>query len=103
MRGVAGMEITTIEGLAQNGLHLVQKAWMHFNVPQCGYCQPGQIMQAVALLRHKQQPSDQEIDAAMVGNIWRAGTYQRMRARIQAPAASLAMTRGRNTSAARDE
>ena len=86
MRGVAGMEITTIEGLAQNGLHPVQKAWMHFNVPQCGYCQPGQIMQAVALLSHKHQPSDQEIEAAMAGNICRCGTYQRIRAAIKAAA-----------------
>ncbi len=71
---------------AQNGLHPVQKAWMHFNVPQCGYCQPGQIMQAVALLSHKHQPSDQEIDAAMAGNICRCGTYQRIRAAIKAAA-----------------
>src|SRR5215475_10350811 len=69
MSGVAGMEVTTIEGLAQNGLHPVQKAWMHFNVPQCGYCQSGQIMQAVALLKQTHQPSDQEIDTAMAGNI----------------------------------
>jgi isoquinoline 1-oxidoreductase alpha subunit len=86
MRGVAGMEITTIEGLAKNGLHPVQKAWLHFNVPQCGYCQSGQIMQAVALLNHTPQPSDQEIDEAMAGNICRCGTYQRIRAAIKAAA-----------------
>ena len=86
MRGVAGMEITTIEGLTKDGLHPVQKAWIHFNVPQCGYCQSGQIMQAVALLNHTPQPSDQEIDEAMAGNICRCGTYQRIRAAIKAAA-----------------
>ena len=86
VRGVAGKEITTIEGLAQNGLHPVQKAWIHFNVPQCGYCQPGQIMQAAALVSRKHQLGDQEIDAAMAGNICRCGTYQRIRAAIKAAA-----------------
>ena len=86
MRGVADMEITTIEGLTKDGLHPVQKAWIHFNVPQCGYCQSGQIMQAVALLNHTHQPGDKEIDAAMAGNICRCGTYQRIRAAIKAAA-----------------
>jgi len=86
MGSLAGREITTIEGLATNGLHPVQQAWIHFRVPQCGYCQPGQIMQAVALLQHTPQPSDQQIDAAMAGNICRCGTYQRIRAAIKAAA-----------------
>jgi isoquinoline 1-oxidoreductase subunit alpha len=86
MRDMAGTEIMTIEGLGQNGLHPVQKAWMQINVPQCGYCQPGQIMQAVALLNGKRKPSDQEIDEAMAGNICRCGTYQRIRAAIKTAA-----------------
>ena len=83
----AGKEITTIEGIAGNGLHPVQKAWMDLNVPQCGYCQAGQIMQAVALLKHKPKPSDQEIEEEMSGNICRCGTYQRIRAAIKAASA----------------
>lgn len=86
MRDMAGTEIMTIEGLGQNGLHPVQKAWMQGNVPQCGYCQPGQIMQAVALLNGKKKPNDQEIDEAMAGNICRCGTYQRIRAAIKTAA-----------------
>ncbi len=86
MREMAGTEIMTIEGLGQNGLHPVQKAWMQVNVPQCGYCQPGQIMQAVALLNGKKKPTDQEIDEAMAGNICRCGTYQRIRAAIKTAA-----------------
>jgi isoquinoline 1-oxidoreductase subunit alpha len=86
MRDMAGTEITTIEGLGQNGLHPVQKAWIQVNVPQCGYCQPGQIMQAVALLNGKKKPTDQEIDEAMAGNICRCGTYQRIRAAIKTAA-----------------
>jgi isoquinoline 1-oxidoreductase subunit alpha len=86
MRDMAGTEIMTIEGLGQNGLHPVQKAWMQVNVPQCGYCQPGQIMQAVALLNGKKKPTDQEIDEAMAGNICRCGTYQRIRAAIKTAA-----------------
>jgi isoquinoline 1-oxidoreductase alpha subunit len=86
MRDMAGTEIMTIEGLGQNGLHPVQKAWMQVNVPQCGYCQPGQIMQAVALLNGKKKPTDQEINEAMAGNICRCGTYQRIRAAIKTAA-----------------
>ncbi|MGH9354968.1 MAG: (2Fe-2S)-binding protein, partial [Terriglobia bacterium] len=78
-----GKEITTIEGLSANDLHPVQKAWVRVNVPQCGYCQAGQIMQAAALLSSKKRPSDQEIDDAMSGNICRCGTYQRIRAAIK--------------------
>jgi len=83
VRDVAGADITTIEGLAQNGLHPVQKAWMQVNVPQCGYCQPGQIMQAVAFLNSTKNPTDQQIDDAMGGNLCRCGTYQRIRAAIK--------------------
>ena len=82
MQTAAGSEIRTIEDIAANGLHPVQKAWMEINVPQCGYCQPGQIMSAVALLSKKASPSDAEIDDAMSGNICRCGTYQRIRQAI---------------------
>jgi isoquinoline 1-oxidoreductase alpha subunit len=78
---VAGMKITTIEGLG--GHHPVQQAWVAADVPQCGYCQSGQIMSAVALLAEKKTPSDEDIDAAMSGNICRCGTYQRIRAAIK--------------------
>ncbi|HVF91389.1 MAG TPA: (2Fe-2S)-binding protein [Blastocatellia bacterium] len=87
LRAVQGAEVVTIEGLSSgNGLHPVQKAWVQINVPQCGYCQSGQIMQAVALLKTKKKPTDQEIDEAMSGNICRCGTYQRIRAAIKAAA-----------------
>lgn len=79
---VAGKKITTIEGLSDHGNHPVQQAWMEINVPQCGYCQPGQIMSAVALLSKKDAPTDAEIDDAMSGNICRCGTYQRIRKAI---------------------
>ena len=78
-----GLEITTIESLSVNGPHVVQKAWAEVNVPQCGYCQPGQIMQAVSLLSSKPQPTDDDIDSVMAGNICRCGTYQRIRAAIK--------------------
>jgi isoquinoline 1-oxidoreductase subunit alpha len=86
MKDAAGSEIITIEGLSASGLHPAQKAWMEINVPQCGYCQVGQIMQAAALLATNKNPSDAEIDAAMAGNICRCGTYQRIRAAIHAAA-----------------
>jgi len=86
MSNIAGKEVTTVEGLERNGLHPVQKAWMQINVPQCGYCQVGQIMQAVALLNSKKKPTDQEIDDTMAGNICRCGTYQRIRAAIKSAA-----------------
>ncbi len=76
---VAGGAVTTIEGLSQNRGHPVQKAWVEEQVPQCGYCQSGQIMSAVALLARNPDPSDAEIDAAMSGNLCRCGTYQRVR------------------------
>ena len=86
VRAVEGAEITTIEGIAGKALHPVQKAWVEFNVSQCGYCQAGQIMQAIALLKSKRRPSDQDIDESMAGNICRCGTYQRIRAAIKAAA-----------------
>jgi len=86
MSAVAGSEIRTIEDLGANGLHPLQEAWMQGNVPQCGYCQSGQIMQAASLLKSKPHPSDQEIDDAMAGNICRCGTYQRIRQAIKAAA-----------------
>jgi isoquinoline 1-oxidoreductase alpha subunit len=82
MKNVENANITTIEGLSKNGQHPVQRAWKQVNVPQCGYCQSGQIMQAAALLSEKPKPTDQEIDAAMQGNICRCGTYQRIRQAI---------------------
>jgi isoquinoline 1-oxidoreductase subunit alpha len=75
-------KITTIEGLSPDRSHPVQKAWIELDVPQCGYCQSGQIMSAAALLARTPQPSDADIDAAMSGNICRCGTYQRIRAAI---------------------
>jgi len=83
MSAAAGSDIRTIEDLGANGLHPVQEAWMQVNVPQCGYCQSGQIMQAVSLLKSNPHPSDQEIDDAMAGNICRCGTYQRIRKAIK--------------------
>jgi isoquinoline 1-oxidoreductase subunit alpha len=82
MSKLQGAEITTIEGISAHGPHRVQKAWQEVNVPQCGYCQPGQIMQAVSLLTATPKPSDDDIDAGMAGNICRCGTYQRIRAAI---------------------
>ena len=79
---VQGKKVTTIEGLSEDGSHPVQKAWMEIDVPQCGYCQSGQIMSAVALLSEKSQPSDADIDDFMSGNICRCGTYQRIRKAI---------------------
>jgi aerobic-type carbon monoxide dehydrogenase small subunit (CoxS/CutS family) len=79
---VVGKRITTIEGLSPDGSHPVQKAWIADDVPQCGYCHPGQIMAAAALLAKKPSPSDADIDAAMSGNICRCGTYQRIRRAI---------------------
>src|SRR5438128_5773399 len=83
MSGAAGKRITTIEGLSAKGDHPLQRAWQACNVPQCGYCQPGQLMQAAALLKAKPKPNDQEIESAMQGNICRCGTYQRIRQAIK--------------------
>jgi isoquinoline 1-oxidoreductase alpha subunit len=79
---VAGKNITTIEGLSANGLHPLQQAWIAEEVPQCGYCQTGQIMAAAALLAKTPQPSDDQITQAMNGNICRCGTYDRIRRAI---------------------
>jgi aerobic-type carbon monoxide dehydrogenase small subunit (CoxS/CutS family) len=84
---VAGRRVTTIEGLSARGDHPVQRAWMEVDVPQCGYCQPGQMMSAAALLASKASPTDADIDDAMSGNICRCGTYQRIRAAIHQAAA----------------
>jgi len=81
----AGKRVVTIEGISRTGVHPVQKAWIQHQVPQCGYCQAGQIMVAVALLRNKPRPSDRDIDEAMT-NICRCGTYARMREAIHAAA-----------------
>lgn len=81
-----GRKVLTIEGLSRDGSHPVQRAWQAHNVPQCGYCQPGQIMQAAALLAATPRPTDDEIDQAMAGNICRCGTYVRIRAAIRAAA-----------------
>lgn len=78
----AGKSITTIEGLSTGRSHPVQRAWMDLDVPQCGYCQSGQIMSAAALLAKNAQPTDADIDAAMTGNICRCGTYPRIRKAI---------------------
>ena len=80
--------ITTIEGLSEKGDHPVQKAWLEHDVPQCGYCQAGQIMSAAALLKSIPNPSDQDIDAAMNGNICRCGTYTRIKSAIKTAANS---------------
>jgi aerobic-type carbon monoxide dehydrogenase small subunit (CoxS/CutS family) len=84
---VAGKKITTIEGLSAAGDHPVQKAWIEVDVPQCGFCQSGQIMSAAALIAAKPTPTDKDIDDAMAGNICRCGTYQRIRAAIHRAAA----------------
>jgi aerobic-type carbon monoxide dehydrogenase small subunit (CoxS/CutS family) len=84
----AGKQITTIEGLSPDGSHPVQRAWEAIDVPQCGYCQAGQIMSASALLAHTPHPSDQEIDAAMSGNLCRCGTYPRIRQAVRKAATS---------------
>jgi len=78
----AGQEITTIEGLGANGLHPLQKAWIHDDVPQCGYCQSGQLMAAAALLKKTPHPSDAQITEFMSANICRCGTYERIRRAI---------------------
>ncbi len=83
LSAAAGKKITTIEGLTVKGDHPVQKAWMQANVPQCGYCQSGQIMQAVSLLNEKPKPTDDDIERGMEGNICRCGTYQRIRQAIK--------------------
>ena len=85
---VAGKKVTTIEGLSADGSHPLQKAWHELDVPQCGYCQAGQIMTAAALLRRKPNPKDADIDAAMAGNLCRCATYLRIREGIKKAAAA---------------
>ena len=86
MKETAGKTIVTIEGLSANASHPVQKAWQSINVPQCGYCQSGQIMQAAAMLKKYPKPTDAQIDSEMEGNICRCGTYQRIRQAIKVAA-----------------
>jgi aerobic-type carbon monoxide dehydrogenase small subunit (CoxS/CutS family) len=86
LSAVQGKAVTTIEGLAPHSDHPVQRAWVQEEVAQCGYCQPGQIMSAAALLARTPTPSDADIDAAMAGNLCRCGTYQRIRRAIHAAA-----------------
>ncbi len=88
---LAGKKITTIEGLSADGSHPVQQAWVAHQVPQCGYCQSGQIMSAAALLASNPKPTDADIDNAMSGNICRCGTYQRIRAAIHEAAGQKAV------------
>lgn len=87
---LAGAEIVTIEGLGAGSLHAVQQAWIEHQVPQCGYCQTGQIMQAAALLDLNATPTDDDINAVMAGNLCRCGTYVRIRAAIHAAATKMA-------------
>ena len=82
----ADKEITTIEGISENGDHPVQKAWLEHDVPQCGYCQAGQIMTAVAFLKENPAPTDEEIETAMNGNLCRCGTYLRIKAAVKTAA-----------------
>jgi len=86
---VADKDITTIEGLSDNGDHPLQKAWIKHDVPQCGYCQAGQIMNAASLLEKNPNPTDEDIDTAMNGNICRCGTYIRIKAAIKSAAAEM--------------
>ena len=86
MKTLQNKRVVTIEGLSKDGSHPVQRAWTTHNVAQCGYCQSGQIMQASALLRRTPNPTDQDIERGMAGNICRCGTYQRIRAAIKTAA-----------------
>ncbi|MGH8136787.1 MAG: (2Fe-2S)-binding protein [Steroidobacteraceae bacterium] len=93
---VAGKSVTTIEGLATDAGKAVQSAWIHLDVPQCGYCQSGQIMSAAALLAGNSKPTDSDIDAAMAGNICRCATYVRIRAAIHEAAQALPVSAARS-------
>jgi isoquinoline 1-oxidoreductase alpha subunit len=88
LSAAAGKKVTTIEGLSADGTHPVQQAWAEMDVVQCGYCQSGQIMTAAALLSQKPDPTDDEIDLAMAGNVCRCGTYQRVRDAVRRAAAT---------------
>jgi isoquinoline 1-oxidoreductase alpha subunit len=89
---VAGKKVATVESLSKNNSHPLQKAWIKHDVPQCGYCQSGQLMSAAALLTRNKNPSDADIDAAMSGNICRCGTYPRIKAAIKDAAATMRKT-----------
>ena len=89
LSAAAGKKVSTIESLSANNSHPLQKAWIAHDVPQCGYCQSGQLMSAAALLKGNKNPSDDDIDAAMSGNICRCGTYPRIRAAIKTAAAEM--------------
>jgi isoquinoline 1-oxidoreductase alpha subunit len=89
VRRADGHDVTTIEGLAPDASHPLQQAWLELRVPQCGYCQAGQIMTAAALLAARPRPSNGDIDAAMAGNLCRCGTYPRIRQAVKAAAARL--------------
>jgi isoquinoline 1-oxidoreductase subunit alpha len=95
---VAGAEVTTVEGLSPDGSHPLQRAWKELDVPQCGYCQAGQLMAAAALLRRNPKPTDADIDTAMSGNICRCATYTRIRQAIHAAAGTTAAQVGANGS-----
>ena len=90
LEGLEGKSVVTIEALSADGSHPLLAAWRENNTPQCGYCQPGQIMQAAGLLADKPSPSDEDIDSSMQGNICRCGTYQRIRASIHQAAKEMA-------------
>jgi len=92
---VGDAPVVTIEGLSADGRHPVQRAWVEANVPQCGYCQAGQIMQAAALLARTPRPSDADVDRSMAGNLCRCGTYQRIRRAIHRAAGEMAKEGGR--------
>jgi hypothetical protein len=100
-RKLQGKSVTTIEGLGANGLHILQEAWIAEEVPQCGYCQTGQIMSAAALLAKTPHPTDEQITAAMNGNLCRCGTYERIRKAIHRAAGRAAGSAARKV--ARDE
>ena len=89
LSAAAGKSVSTIESLSRNNSHPLQKAWIAHDVPQCGYCQSGQLMSAAALLAQNKDPSDADIDNAMAGNICRCGTYVRVRAAIKTAAADM--------------
>ena len=89
LSAVAGRKVSTVESLSRNNTHPLQKAWIAHDVPQCGYCQSGQLMSAAALLSKNKNPTDADIDQAMSGNICRCGTYPRIRAAIKSAAAEM--------------
>ena len=99
---VAGAEVSTIEGLSADGSHPLQVAWRELDVPQCGYCQAGQLMSAAALLKRNPKPTDEDIDAAMSGNLCRCATYVRIRAAIKAAASGMATQAGQAKTGSQD-